>query len=299
MTIIIRSLLAWLVLAVSPAAFAQQNLDNVEIKVEDVSDGLYMLVGQGGNIGVSTGPDGVFVIDDQYAPLSDKILAAIRSRQEGPVHFVINTHWHGDHTGGNEIFGGAGAVIVAHDNVRARMSVDQFMEAFGRRVPAAPRGALPVITFSDRLTFHWNGDEITAVHVASAHTDGDAIIHFRKANVVHMGDTYFSGTYPFIDTGSGGSIDGVISAAEIGLGFIDDDTSIIPGHGPLSRRSELMGYRDMLVSVRAAVQELIEAGMTRDEIIAAKPTAALDADWGGGFMQPDQWVGIVYDSLQN
>ena len=296
---IIRSLLAGLVLAVSPAAFAQQNLDNVQIKVEDVSDGLYMLVGQGGNIGVSTGPDGVFVIDDQYAPLSDKILAAIRSRQEGPVHFVINTHWHGDHTGGNEIFGGAGAVIVAHDNVRARMSVDQFMEAFGRRVPAAPPGALPVITFSDRLTFHWNGDEITAVHVASAHTDGDAIIHFRKANVVHMGDTYFSGTYPFIDTGSGGSIDGVISATEIVLGFIDDDTSIIPGHGPLSRRSELMGYRDMLVSVRAAVQERIEAGMTRDEIIAAKPTAALDADWGGGFMQPDQWVGIVYDSLQN
>ena len=275
--------MAGLVLAVSPAAFAQQNLDNVQIKVEDVSDGLYMLVGQGGNIGVSTGPDGVFVIDDQYAPLSDKILAAIRSRQEGPVHFVINTHWHRDHTGGNEIFGGAGAVIVAHDNVRARMSVDQFMEAFGRRVPAAPPGALPVITFSDRLTFHWNGDEITAVHVASAHTDGDAIIHFRKANVVHMGDTYFSGTYPFIDTGSGGSIDGVISAAEIVLGFIDDDTSIIPGHGPLSRRSELMGYRDMLVSVRGAVQELIEAGMTRDEIIAAKPTAALDADWGGGF----------------
>ena len=291
-------LLIGLFAVLAPCAVAQQNFDDVQIEVIDVAEGLHMLVGQGGNIGVSTGGDGVFVVDDQFAPLTEKILAAIGGISDAPVRFLVNTHWHFDHTGGNENMGDAGAVIVAHENVRTRMSVEGFIEAFGRQTPAAPPGALPVITFTDGLAFHWNGDDIKVVHVENAHTDGDAIIHFTGANALHMGDTYFSGMYPFIDLGSGGSIDGMIAAAETGLARADDETKIIPGHGPLSNKGELSAYRNMLHSVRIAIAEGIQNGMSKEEVVAAKPTSAFDADWGGGFMQPDVWVGILYDSLK-
>jgi glyoxylase-like metal-dependent hydrolase (beta-lactamase superfamily II) len=205
-----------------------QDFESVEIKTTRVASGIYMLEGRGGNLGVSIGSDGAFLIDDQFAPLTEKILAAIRKLSGAPIRFVLNTHWHGDHTGGNENLGKAGALIVAHENVRERMSVEQFIEAFGRRVDPSPPGALPVVTFTDAVTFHLNGDEIHAFHVPPAHTDGDSIVHFRIANVVHTGDTYFNGRYPFIDLSTGGTIDGVIAAADRLLELCDTETRIIP-----------------------------------------------------------------------
>ncbi len=275
-----------------------QEMADVKIQRIEVAPGVYMLVGRGGNIGVSAGEDGVFLIDDQFAPLTDKVIAAIREVSDAPIRFVLNTHWHGDHTGGNENMGKAGALIVAHDNVRKRLSVDQFLEAFGRTVKAAPPDALPVVTFSESVTFHLNGDEIRAFHVANAHTDGDAIIVFKKANVVHMGDTYFNGFYPFIDISTGGSIDGMIAAADRVLGMIDDRTRVIPGHGPLSDKAGLAAFRDMLVGVRAAVADLVAQGKSVEEAIAAAPTAPWDAQWGGSdFMKPERFVRIVYTDL--
>ena len=214
------------------------------------------------------------------------------------MRFVVNTHWHGDHTGGNENMGAAGAIVVAHENVRARMSVDQFIEAFGRTVPASPPGALPVITFTDAMTFHWNDDVLHVFHVEHAHTDGDAIIRFVESNAVHMGDTYFNGMYPFIDVSSGGGIDGMIATADKVLAMIDDQTKIIPGHGPLSNKAELTAYRDMLATARGNIHKLVSEGKSKEETVAARPTSSLDAQWGGGFMQPDVWVGLVYDSLK-
>lgn len=268
-----------------------------EIKTTKVAGSVYMLEGSGGNIGVSAGADGMFMIDDQYAPMTPNIRKALAAIGPQPLKFVVNTHWHGDHTGGNENLGGAGAVIVAHDKVRERMSSEQFIKAFGMKVPPSPAVALPVITFADAVTFHLNGDEIQVFHVAPAHTDGDSIIHFRKAKVMHLGDTFFNGLYPFIDVSSGGSIDGVIAAVDLVLALAGDDTRLIPGHGPLGDKAALRKYREMLLDVRAKVAGLIKQGKTLAEVQAAKPSAKWDADWGKGFLTPEQFVGIVYESL--
>jgi cyclase len=282
-------------LSASPAF--GQDFDAVEIQTADLGGGVHMLTGRGGNIGVSVGSDGVVLIDDQFAPLTAKILAAVANLSEQPVRYVLNTHWHGDHTGGNENLGGRGAVIVAHDNVRERMSVEQFMAAFDRRVPASPAAALPVVTFDRTLTLHLNGDEIHVFHVDPAHTDGDVIVQFRVANVIHMGDTYFNGMYPFIDTSSGGTIDGLIAAADRVLELANEGTKIIPGHGPLSDKAELSQYRDMLAEVRSQISRAIGVGQTVDEVVAQKPTTAFDAKWGGGFMKPDDFVRLAYATL--
>jgi len=202
------------VAALAAGAALAQDFSKIEVQATKLTESVYMLTGAGGNLGVSVGEDAVFIIDDQYAPMTDKIAAAIAKITPKPVKFVLNTHWHGDHTGGNENFGKAGALIVGHDNVRKRMSVEQFIEAFNMRVPASPPVALPVVTFAHSVSFHLNGDEIRAIHMASAHTDGDAIVHFLKNDVVHMGDIYFNGMYPFIDFASGGSVDGVIAACD-------------------------------------------------------------------------------------
>ena len=289
-------LAACLWLAAAPA-LAQQDFSKVEVKAEKVAEGVYMLTGAGGNIGLSVGQSGTFVIDDQYAPLTKRILVAIREITPHPVRFVVNTHWHGDHTGGNENLGKAGALLVAHENVRKRMSTEQFMGALGRKVEPSPEGALPVVTFTDAVTFHWNGDEIRAYHVPPAHTDGDVIIHFAKADVVHMGDVFFNGGYPFIDTSSGGRIDGVIAAAERVLGGIGEKTRLIPGHGPVGTKADLQAYRDGLKTLRDRIAKLKAEGKTRDQAIAAKPTADYDAKWGTGFMKGDTFTGLVYDSL--
>ena len=256
-----------------------------------------MLTGSGGNITLAVGDDFAFLVDDQFAPLTAKILAAVRGVTDKPVRFLVNTHWHGDHAGGNENMAKAGIILAAHDNVRTRMSTEQFTELFNRRSPPSPRGALPVVTFVESVTFHLGGETVHVVHVPPAHTDGDAIVHFVQANTIHMGDNYFKDVYPFVDLSSGGSFEGVIRAADIALGYANDSTRIIPGHGPLANRADLKKYRDVLVQVRDRVAALIRQGKTKEQVIAAKPTAEWDATWGAGFMKPDVFLGIVYQSL--
>ena len=271
---------------------------DVKIKSTEITKGIYMLTGAGGNLGVSIGDDGTFLIDDQYAPLSERITAAINQLGGETPKFLLNTHWHGDHTGGNEHFGKAGSVIVAHDNVRKRLSSEQFVKTFNMKSPPQPEDALPVITFSDTMTLHWNNDELNMVHVSNAHTDGDSFVVFNKANVIHTGDLYFAGMYPFIDPDSGGSIAGAIKAVDAMLARSDENTKIIPGHGPLSNALELRKYRLMLVTAYNRIKALKDQGKTQAQTVAAKPTADLDAAWGNGFLKADNWVGIIYRGIK-
>ena len=292
------SLAAVLLLAAAAPAAAQEDLSTVEIKVEKLAPGVAVLFGSGGNIGLSYGVDGNIIIDDQFAPLTDKILAAIRTVDPDPVKFVINTHWHFDHVGGNENLGKAGAVIVAHDNVRARMSTEQVLQAFNQTFPPSPKEALPVVTFSEGVNLHVNGDTLHVIHIANAHTDGDALIHWQKANVLHMGDTFMNRvSFPFIDLESGGSIDGFIAAANLALQFADDDTRIIPGHGPMATRADLVRHRDMLVDVRDKVAAGIAADQTLEQIQASSPAARHGMP--DGFVKPEDFVAAVYNSIMN
>tara|TARA_B100000674_G_scaffold421293_1_gene372862 strand:- start:1389 stop:2099 length:711 start_codon:yes stop_codon:yes gene_type:complete len=236
-----------------------------------------MLVGQGGNIGVSAGPDDVFMVDDQFAPLTPKMLAAIKTISDRLIRFVLNTHWHFDHTGGNENLGKAGVAIVAHDNVRKLKNADQFLKAFGRKTPAAPKAALPIVTFSDGVTFHLNGKTIRVFHAPNAHTSGDSIAHFVDADVIHIADTYLNGFYPFIDFQHGGTMEGMIAVAEKVIVMAGPKTRIIPGHGPLSNRAELMKYRDMLAAVGERIARAIVAGNSLENVHAENPTGEYDA----------------------
>ena len=286
-------------LALLPAtALAQQDLSKVEVTSTDLGRVVHMLVGAGGNLGLSTGPDGAFLVDDQFAPLTPKIRAAIARIAPQPVRFVVNTHWHGDHTGGNENFGKAGSLIVGHENVRRRMSTEQFMEALNRRTPASPAAALPVVTFTDTISFYVNGDTLRVFHVENAHTDGDAIVWFRAANVVHMGDAFVNGSYPFIDVSSGGSLRGIVAAADRVLAAVDDRTKIIPGHGALATRADLQRYRDLLAQVHARLLADARRGRTVEQVLAAGHTRQWDATWGGGFMKPDVFTRLAYESVR-
>lgn len=287
--IVVALVAASLVLPV--AAMAQQ--PQGEPTIVAVRDGLYMLSWRGGNIGVSVGEDGVILVDDQYAPQVPGILAAIRTISDAPLRFVLNTHWHGDHTGGNESMSGAGALIIAHDNVRRRLAAGMSL----RDIPPAPSGALPVVTFDGSVTLHFNGMEIHAFHVPPAHTDGDSIVHFRDRDVIHAGDLYFNGLYPFIDTQSGGSMPGVIVAVERMLELCGPDTIVIPGHGPLSDCAGLRTYGGMLEVIHARIAAMIAAGKSEDEVVAAAPTAEYDAAWGGGFLGVERFVRLVYRDL--
>ncbi len=279
-------------------AMAQVNFDTVQVRAVPAGTGLYMLTGAGGNIGVSVGASGAFLVDDQFAPLSQKILAAVRALTDQPVRFVVNTHWHGDHTGGNENLAAAGVVVVAHENVRVRMSSEQFIAALNSRSPPAPPRALPIVTFGAGVTFHLNGDDIHVVHVGPAHTDGDAIIHFSRANVLHMGDLFFNGRYPLVDLSSGGSFEGLIAALTTALRYANDSTRIIPGHGPLAGRADLVRYRDMLATIRDRVAALIRQGRSREQVIAARVTAEWDERLGNATIKPDMLVGFAYDSMK-
>ena len=285
-------------LGLTRAASAQDvDFDKVVIRTEAVAPGLAVLFGQGGNIAVSTGADGPVLVDDQFAPLAPKILAAVKALQDGPVRFVINTHWHFDHTGGNEPFGKGGALIVAHENVRKRMSTTQFIAAFQREIPPSPAGALPVVTFGDGVTLHWNGEEIAVEHVEPAHTDGDALVWFRKANAVHTGDTYVSGAFPFVDVSSGGSLAGIIRSAERVLAQAGPETTIIPGHGPLSNAAELRAWREMLVT-RARARERGARGRQDLEAFGAeRPLADLEPRYGKGFLNAERFLSIVWSDL--
>ena len=282
----------------APSASAQEALNAVEIEVVDVTDGVLMLIGEGGNIGVSFGADGVLLVDAQFPLLTEKILSAVATRTDKPLKFVINTHWHQDHVGGNENMKAHGAVIAAHVNARKRMSEEQFMSAVGSTVPASPPAAWPDVTFTDKLTFHWNGEDIRIFHAVHAHTDGDVIVHLNGANVVHMGDTYFNGMYPFVDVDTGGSIDGMIAVADQVLAVSNAETHIMPGHGALSNSSELLSYRDMMSDIRDAVAALMAKGHSKQEVIEARPSAPFDQDWGGGLLDGDTFVSHVFDSLQ-
>ncbi len=286
-----------------PAAAQDTDWDAVEITTEDLGGGIHVLYGRGGNIGISVGSDGALLVDDQYAPLTDRILAAVREISAEPVRFVVNTHWHGDHTGGNENLGKAGSLIVAHENVRRRMDPAEFADLVGRSEQAPP-DALPVVTFEGEVTLHWNGLEIEARHHPEAHTDGDSVIHFEGANVVHMGDLFFNGAFPFIDVDSGGHIDGIIAAVEAVAARTDAETRIIPGHGPVTDRPTLLLYGEALRAARERIAARVSAGESEDEAAAdhAAIVSGIGAEIGwspdaSGFVSAERFVRLVHRSL--
>lgn len=279
-----------------PAAQAQ-DFSQVEVRATQLTETTWLLVGAGGNIGLSVGADSVFVIDDQFAPLAPKIKAAIARITPKPVQFVLNTHYHYDHTGGNEAFGSAGALIVAHDSVRRRLTSEQLIGFFNQRQAATPKSGLPVVTVPAEIRFHINGDELHAWHAPSAHTDGDLIVHFRNSDVVHMGDVFFNGNYPFIDSSAGGSADGAIAAMDRVLALATDKTRIIPGHGPLATRADLQAQRAMLAVVTQRIKDQRKAGRSDAQIIAAKPAADYDAAYGNGFIKPEPFIVMMLGAI--
>jgi glyoxylase-like metal-dependent hydrolase (beta-lactamase superfamily II) len=284
---------ALMVCLAASAASAQDDFSKVEIKVTKAAGNIYMLQGAGGNIGVSVGADGILIVDDQFAPLADKIRAALKTLGEGKLKFVLNTHWHGDHTGGNAKFSPE-APIIAHRNVRRRLETDQ--KVMGEAVPPSPKEALPVITFDDALSVHFNGEEIRVIHFPHGHTDGDSVIFFTGSNVVHMGDDFFAGRFPFIDLDSGGSVEGATRNVGEILKKLPAGVKIIPGHGPLSTLEDLKLYHRMLVETTGLVRQRMSAGKTLDQIKAEGLPAEWTV-WGSGFIKTDRWIETIYRSL--
>ncbi len=282
---------AGLFLLSAAVAMRQQDpYSNVEIKTTQVAAGVYMLEGRGGNIGVSAGPDGILIIDDQYAPLADKIKAALKALNSGELKFVLNTHWHGDHTGGNAIFGKQ-ATIVAHRNVRQRLMTEQRR---GERItPPAPKEAWPVITVDSSLSVHFNNEEIKVLHFPKGHTDGDCVVFFVNSNVVHMGDAFFVARFPFVDQVSGGSVAGLIKNIERIIGMLPADVKIIPGHGPLSTLADLKSYHEMLVETTAIVRQNMAGGKSLEEVKASGLPERWK-EWGTGFISTERWIETIY-----
>ncbi len=262
-----------------------------------VTEQIFMIAGKGGNVGIFTGKDGTFLIDDNFAPLTEKIIAAIKSIGGEHPKFLINTHYHGDHTGGNENLGSGGTLIFSHDNVRERLKNGAFIKAFNMKMNATASVGLPVVTFAEGISFHLNSDTIHAIHVAHAHTDGDSFIYFEKANVIHTGDILFNGFYPFIDVNHGGSLRGTIQGVDTILSLVDADTKIIPGHGPLADKAQLENYREMLMSAYDRLRKLKAEGKTSEEAAATKPLADMEATWGGGIFTGDRWIELIYSGV--
>ena len=284
-------------LACTTGGVAQDDMSQVEIETIPVAENIYMLVGSGGNIGLCIGEDAVFMIDDQFAPLSGKIMAAIRELSPAPLKVLLNTHWHYDHTGGNENFGEAGATIIAQDNVYERMSTEQKTPRSDEITPPSPRAALPIITYANEATVHLCGYTIQAKRVGPAHTDGDTVVHFVEADVYHMGDTYFSGFYPFFDQQSGGDFNGMVANAKDYAAKISASAKIIPGHGPLSTRVDLAKYAEVLEVIRDRFAAAIKDGKSLEEVKAMNLTKDFDEEWGGGFLTPADFVELAYASL--
>ena len=290
-----KFLLLLVLFVFAAAAHAQTDFTKVQMKATKVAGNVYMLEGAGGNIGVSVGDDGLLIVDDQFAPLADKIRAALKGLADKKLRFILNTHWHGDHTGGNVAFGPE-ATIIAHDNVRKRLATEQKSTVFNTTTPPSPKEALPVITFDQQLSVHFNGEDIRAIHFPHGHTDGDSVIFFSASNVVHLGDDFFAGRFPFVDLESGGSVDGLIKNIGELVNKIPADAKLIPGHGPISTLDDLKSYHRMLQQTTEIVRGKIAAGKTLDQI---KSEGLPDEwkPWGTGFIKTDRWVETIYKSL--
>ena len=288
--------LAVTIFLVSNISLAQQRPPQfeMEIKTSKLSDSLYILEGAGGNVAVFVYADGVLLVDDKLAPATPAVKAAVAAITSKPIRFAINTHWHRDHSGGNEALANDGSVIIAHENVRKRMSVEGFIAVFDRKVPASPRKALPVVTFSHDVTFHLGGEEIAIVHVANAHTDGDSFVFFRKANVLHMGDCYLNGSYPVIDYSNGGTFTGTIAAADTAIDMMDDRTRILPGHGPLATREDLREWRKMLATIYDRVKKAVASGKNLEQIKAERPTKEWNQRFPRSFVTSDHVLEEAY-----
>ena len=271
--------------------------DDVKIIPSRLTEQIYMIEGDGGNIGLFIGEDGTFLIDDQFAPLTEKIIEAIKSVGGDYPKFLINTHYHGDHTGGNEKLGKKGTLIFSHHNVRERLSTGSFIEAFNKKRAAVAKEGLPVVTFSEDISFHLNGDSVHAMHAPHAHTDGDSFIYFKMANVIHAGDFFFNGFYPFIDVTHGGSLKGMIIAVDRALSLADNNTKIIPGHGPIADKKQLTSYRQMLVTAYERLRQLKAEGKIAQETVVQKPLADLEEIWGDGLFTGDRWIEIIYPGV--
>lgn len=277
--------------AMAMAQNAQQDFSKVEIKTTKITDKFYTLEGQGGTIGALVGPDGVFLVDTQFAPLSDKIIAAVKKISSSPIKFVVNTHVHGDHTGGNENFGKLGAVIFARDQLRARLARP------GGNAAPAPAAALPVVTYDGPVTIHMNGEDIHLIPIHSAHTDGDTLVHFPGPDVLMTGDYYRSIQFPNIDRANGGSLDGMIEGLGITIGLAGPNTKIIPGHGPTVDRAAVIAHRDMIVAIRDRVAAMVKQGKSAQEIVAAKPTADFDSKVAQAGTTGDRFINQLYAEL--
>jgi len=293
-----KKLLALAILLIGLAGLhhaSAQDFSKVEIKVTKVAGNVYMLQGSGGNIGVSVGPDGILIVDDQFAPLADKIKAALKTLGDGKLKFVLNTHYHGDHTDGNTVFGHE-ALIIAQTNVRHRLSTEQVSKFFKRTTPPSPKQALPVVTFDQSISVFFNGEEIKLIHFPHGHTDGDSVIFFHSSNVVHMGDDFFAGRFPVVDLEAGGDIEGL--AKNIGdiVSRLPADVKIIPGHGPLSGVEDLKQYHRMLVETTNIVRKKMKAGKTLEQI-KAEGLPEEWKSWGSGFIKTDVWLELIHNSL--
>ena len=288
------------ILFISSSNFPFAIASHLELNTTKLTNSMYVIHGSGGNVILSIGNDGIILVDDQYAPVTEKMKSVIANITNKPIKFVINTHWHPDHVGGNEKLGEAGAIIISHDNVRKRLSNDQFFELINQTIPALSKKGLPIITFSDNMTFYQNNDEIRISYLDNGHTDGDSAVYFTQNNVIHVGDDFSDRAYPFMDLSTGGSIDGLISSLQSIISMINNDTKVVAGHSGISNQTKVKDYVGMLIDVRSVISNMIKEGKTLDEIIQSKPTSQYDTIYQDySFIKPKDFVTNLYESLKS